>query len=209
MTEDKQLVVRDPELDRLARLGQWLALSESGASTEIAKGASAALRFYYAEQLGLPPLAAAELSVIKGRLFVSAQLLRALAGRHGYRVERADGSDEKACTAYLVKAATGEIVGAASFTIDDAKTAGLIRDGSAWKTHPARMLWARASKNVIVDYAPAVALGLALDDEAAEYRGEIVAETDDADIEWPATDDTEEYEQAVAFSNKTAGGGDE
>src|SRR6185436_15472462 len=60
----------------------------------------------------------------------------------------------------------------ATFTIVDAKTAGLIRNGSAWQTHPGRMLWARASKNVIVDFAPAVALGLALDDEAAEIGGE-------------------------------------
>ena len=79
MSENQQLVVRENRLDDLARLGAWLALSESGASDEKARGAAAALRLYYAAELGLPPLAVAELSVIKGRLFVSAQLMRALA----------------------------------------------------------------------------------------------------------------------------------
>ena len=37
-------------------------------------------------------------------------------------------------------------------------------------THPARMLWARASKNAIVDFAPEVALGIAVDDELQEIE---------------------------------------
>ena len=107
--------------------------------------------------------------MIKGRLFVSAQLLRALAERHGYRVQRIN-SDDTAATAVLER--NGEELGRSTFTIEDAKRAGLIRPNSAWQTHPGRMCWARASKNVIVDYAPGVALGLALDDEAAEYTGQ-------------------------------------
>jgi hypothetical protein len=158
--------VRESRLDDLARLGTWLALSESGSDSEKAKGAAAALRLYYASELGLPPLAAAELSVIHGRLFVSAQLLRALAERHGYRIQRVDDSDT-AATAVLTK---GDVeLGRSTFTIEDAKRAGLVRARSPWETHPARMCWARASKNVIQDYAPGVALGLSLDDEAAEY----------------------------------------
>lgn len=181
MTEDladNLPAVRDVELDRLARLGQWLALSESGSTDPKALGAAAALRLYYAEQLGLPPLAVAELSVIKGRLFVSAQLLRALAEERGYRIERVDANDET-CTAVLSKA--GVELGRATFTIENARTAGLIRNGSAWQSHPGRMLWARASKNAIMDFAPAVALGLALDDEAAEYTGGAVDLSMDAE----------------------------
>jgi len=45
-----------PELDRLARLGQWLAASEAARTDMNTKGAEAALRFYYAEQLELPPI---------------------------------------------------------------------------------------------------------------------------------------------------------
>jgi hypothetical protein len=181
-------VVRDTELEEFRTVGYWLSLSETGEDTPAVKGASAALRLYYAARLELPPLAAQELSVIKGKLSVGAQLMRALAEREGYRVERVESTDET-CTARLYDKGTGQILGETTFTIEDARRAGLIRDRSAWKTHPARMLWARASKNVIVDYAPAVALGMVLDDEVPEITGEIVAETDDADdpdhIDWP------------------------
>lgn len=170
----------DPTLDRLARLGQWLAALEADGRDEKSRGAAAALRFYYAEQLDLPATAVAELTVIKGRLYVSAQLLRALAERSGYRVVRKAG-DDTTCTAALLSPA-GEELGTATFTIEQAQRAGLIRDSSAWKTHPGRMLWARASKNVIVDFAPGVALGIALDDEASEYSGQAVEEADWAPV---------------------------
>lgn len=167
---------RAPELDAIARLGQWLAASEAEQPDANQRGAAAALRIYFARELGLSPLAASELSVIRGRLVVSAKLLRARAAQYGYRVERASG-DENSCTARLIDRSTGEVVGESTFTMEDAKRAGLVRDKSAWKTHPARMLWARASKFVIDDYAPEVSMGLALDDEAAEITGEVVAES--------------------------------
>jgi hypothetical protein len=171
---------RNGRLDDLARLGQWLAWSESGKDDERSKGAAAALRLYYASELGLSPMAAAELTVINGRLFVGAALLRALARRAGYRVQRVTTSDNPiSCTARISVATTGEMLGESTFTIEDARTAGLIRDRSPWKTHPARMLWARASKNVIVDFAPEIALGIALDDELQE-----ISPPPDTDLPW-------------------------
>lgn len=164
MTETA-LVRLAPELDRLARLGSWLAAAEIENPTGEQRGAAAALRMAYAESLGLSLLAASELSIIRGRLVVSAQLLRALADEGGYRIVRAE-STEETCTAELWRG--DEKLGEATFTLNDAKRAGLIRDRSAWTTHPARMLWARASANVIKDFAPAVALGLVTEEEARE-----------------------------------------
>ena len=193
MTVDpnSSLAIRDPELGRIATLGKWLALSETGNDDQQTKGASAALRLYYADKLGLPPLAVAELSVIKGRLVVGAKLLRALAARHGYRVVRTD-SDDKSCTAVLIDMRTGEELGRATFTIDDAKRAGLVRERSAWATHPARMLWARASKFVLDDYAPEVTLGLATADEAAEINNQPAVLEDEIYVS--PIDSTEEYD---------------
>jgi hypothetical protein len=155
------------ELDRYARLGVWLAALESGKQDANSAGAAAALRFYYADSLELPATAVAEITVIKGKLFIGAQLLRALAERGGYRVARLESNDET-CTAVLVVRETGEELGRTTFTLEHAKRAGLIRDGSAWKTHPARMLWARASTLVIRDFAPAVSLGMYGEDEISE-----------------------------------------
>src|SRR5262245_7325832 len=174
------------ELDQFARLGMWLAAAESGQSSPEAKGAAAALRIYYAVQLGLPPLAAAELSVIKGRVFVGAKLLRALAARAGLRVVRVYSTHEK-CTAAVVDRVTGEELGRTDYTIEDAKKAGLIRGGSAWETHPARMLWARASKYALDDYAPEVTLGIWTAEEGDEIAGQptVIDAEDQEDIPWP------------------------
>jgi hypothetical protein len=183
----EEIALRDPELSRIATLGKWLALSETGQDTQQAKGASAALRLYYADKLDLPPLAVAELSVIKGRLVVGAKLLRALAARHGYRVIRTDSSNDS-CTAVLIIADTGQEIGRSTFTMADAKNAGLVRDRSAWQTHPARMLWARASKFVLDDYAPEVSLGIVTDDEMAEIEDEpydVQPLGEEEDIEFP------------------------
>lgn len=191
----EELAVRQvPQLDVLARLGTWLAYAESGNETAEAKGAAAALRLYYAQQLGLPPLAAAELSMIRGKLVVSARLLRAFAHQAGYSVERDPGSNTEICTA-VIRNGTGTELGRATFTLEDARRAHLIRERSAWITHPARMLWARASANVIYDFAPHVALGMVTEEEADEIAGvlvherdEIVDQADDhADVDGPIT----------------------
>jgi hypothetical protein len=154
----------ESELDELARLGSWRALAEQRNPDAKAQGAAGALAFYFARELGLPPLAALELAVVRGRLVVSARLLRALAARQGLRVAVRERSDER-CTVSLVVAATGEELGRSTFTVDDAKRAGLIREGSAWITHPSSMLFARASSRAIYDYAPDVALGLTTQEE--------------------------------------------
>jgi hypothetical protein len=177
MSTTTDLAVRTPELERFRQLGHWLALSESGADNEKTRGAAGALRLYYADQLGLPPLAAAELSVIRGKLVISARLLRALAGRHGYRVVKGKSSSE-GCQAQLLDR-NGQILGESIFTLEDAKRAGLIRDKSAWVSHPARMCWARASANVIYDTVPEVALGLITVDEANEIEDRPTPPPDD------------------------------
>jgi len=190
LIEDVQAVqtVQDTTTTQLAELrtlGYWLALAESGGSSEKERGAAAALRFYFARELGLPPLAAAEVSVIRGRLTVGAKLLRALAARQGYKVARAEGSDATSCTAILLRG--GQEVGRYTFTIDQAKQAGLVKPNSAWDSYPERMLWQRASKFVLDDYAPDVTLGIWSDDEAAEIEPEQDwSETydDDVDVEF-------------------------
>jgi hypothetical protein len=180
--------VRDPDIERFRVVGWWLAQAESGGDDAKARGAGAALRLFYANELGLPPLAASEISIIKGKLVLGAKLLRAMAIRHGYRVAKIDSTPE-ACTAAVVRLDTGEELGRTTFTIDDAKTAGLIRERSAWITHPARMLWARAAKFALDDYAPEVTLGIYTEDEAAEIDGQpapVPADTagEPEDAEW-------------------------
>ena len=182
--------VSTPELDRFARVGKWLASAEIEKPSE-SKQMAAALRLFYAESLDLSPLAAAELSMINGRLQVSSQLLRALARRAGYLVASTYLDDQK-CTAQLISRDTGQVLGEATYTMEDARRAGLAGKDN-YKRNPARMMWARAPGNVIKDFAPEVALGMVTDEEAPEVLGDV----DDIDFDViPASpiDQTDEYE---------------
>ena len=167
------------DLERFRQLGRWLSLAELDSETAESRGAAAALRFALADALNVSPTAAlTELSFIHGRLNLSAQLVRAMAAREGYRVKRVELTDER-CTAALVELATGELLGEVTYTMEDARTAGLIRDRSGWKSNPQRMLWARASKRVVDDFAPEVSLGITTPEEEEEIALAGYAAADD------------------------------
>jgi hypothetical protein len=153
-------------------LGHWLGLAEGGDNATPAQQAAGALRLYFLHQMDLPLWAAPELTMLRGKLYMSAALLRYLADRSGYRVVRVESSDES-CTATIVHKRTGETVGSSTFTLADAKRAGLIRTGSAWQTYPERMLWARASTFAIRDHLPEVGIGLGAEDERFEVLGQV------------------------------------
>lgn len=153
-------------LDTAARLGMWLAAAESGSKDPKALGMAAALRIAYAGSLGLPAHAASEVYVIKGNLTLSSKLLRALAHQHGIRVLRVDETPES-CTAAVVDAHGNEL-GRTTFTLDQARKMGL--SGTNWTNNPDRMLWARASKRALDDFAPWVTVGVLTDDEAAHLE---------------------------------------
>jgi hypothetical protein len=193
----------DPDIQRIARLGQWLAASEQRDPSPAEQGAAAALRLWLAQELGLPLRAASELSIVRGRLVVSVQLLRALARQAGYRVDRVELTDES-CTAAVIDQDTGKELGRSTFTMADADRAGLIKERGGWQTYPQRMLWARAAGWAIKDTIPEVALGLVLHEEADEVRGGygvIEAEAIPVDeLEQDETPEPTEPEPAAAAS---------
>lgn len=151
-------------LDVAARLGMWLAAAESGSKDPKAMGMAAALRIAYAGSLGLPAHAAAEVYVIKGNLTLSAKLCRALAHNHGLRVTKVEET-ATSCTAAVIDGA-GKELGRYTYTLDMAKKAGL--SGDNWTKIPDRMMFARASKRALDDYAPWVTVGVMSAEEAEE-----------------------------------------
>lgn len=153
------------DLDHSARLGMWLAAAESNSNDPKAKGMAAALRIEYARLLDLPPHAAQEIHVIKGNLTLSAKLCRALAHNHGLRVTKVEET-ATSCTAAVIDARTGKELGRYTYTLEMAKKAGL--SGDNWTKIPDRMMWARASKRVLDDFAPWVTTGIASSEEMEE-----------------------------------------
>jgi hypothetical protein len=139
----------------------WLAAAESGSKDPNALGMAAALRIAYASSLGLPAHAASEVYIIKGNLTLSSKMLRALAHQHGITVQRIEET-ATSCTAAVVDA-SGKELGRTTFTLDQAKKMGL--SGTNWQNNPDRMLWARASKRALDDFAPWVTVGVLVADE--------------------------------------------
>jgi len=174
-------------------LGWWIANAEGTATPQA--GSAGALRFFYAEALELPPLAAQELWIDqRGKLNVSVKLLRAVAEMRGYLVRPVEWTDQ-ACTAVLL--VDGEELGRYTFTIEQARRAGLVKDRSAWVTFPERMLFARAAGFLLNTYAPGLMLGMETADEletadvpwrgsgppysATDFHGDHEPEMDDED----------------------------
>ena len=147
------------DLQRLWKLGQWLALTEGELTRQ--SQAAATMRWFLATDLDLPLSAALEIHIIDGRPYFSARLLRILAIRHGYRIVPGPDSGDEVCTAILIDDSTGTELGAATYRIEDAQRAGLA-DKRNYQRDPASMLWARAARRVLDYYAPNVLFALRL-----------------------------------------------
>ena len=162
-----QLVAKatNPKLDVFARMGTWLAAAEAGANDKNGMAMSAALRMAYADSLGLPLHAASEVYLIKGTFTLSSKLCRAQAIRHGLRVTRVDETEDS-CTAAVIEIATGKELGRTTYTYAEAQKAGLT--GTNWQKNRGRMMWARASKRVLDDFAPHVTVGVMTYEEAID-----------------------------------------
>lgn len=163
------------QLDGFARLGMWMAAAESGSKDPKAMGMAAAARIAYCDYLGLPPHAASEIHLINGNFTLSSKMLRALAHKHGLRVEKVDETPVSVTAAVIDK--DGKELGRREFTMEMAKRRGL--SGKNWTTMPERMLWARASKIVLDDCAPWVTVGVLLDDEAEQLDAAVPFDSDE------------------------------
>lgn len=82
------------------------------------------------------------MNCISGRVQVSPVMMGALARRAGHKIEIIR-HDESICKLKGTRSDTGDTV-TVSFSIDDAKRAGIYNANSPWGKYPADMLWARA-----------------------------------------------------------------
>jgi len=96
---------------------------------------------------------------VQGRPVVDSTLQRAMARNAGYDVRVTEASDTKATVRVLVNGTT--VVGTASYTIDEAKAAGLTGKDN-WKKHTTDMLVARATTRAIKWFCAEALIGGAL-----------------------------------------------
>ncbi|MER5785779.1 hypothetical protein ABT104_29290 [Streptomyces mobaraensis] len=103
----------------------------------------------FAESLGLHPMVAITgVHVIEGKPTASSALISALVRRAGHRL-RVKG-DATSATAQIIRADDPDWVFEVTFTIEDARRAGLLGK-DVWKKYPASMLKARALSAVARD----------------------------------------------------------
>jgi hypothetical protein len=124
----------------------------------------------YGETLGITPMAAITgVHVIEGKPSASAALISGLVRRAGHKL-RVTG-DAFSATAQIIRADDPDYTFSVTFTIEDARTAGLTGK-AVWKNYPASMLKSRAITQVARDACEEILFGLHYTPE------ELGAETD-------------------------------
>lgn len=112
----------------------------------------------WGRELGLSPIAAMkEIYVVHGQPSLSAKSMLGLARKAGHRV-RIKGEDQQA-TCEIVRADDPEYTHSVTYTLDDAKRAGLL-GGTGWKNNPKTMLRWRAASECIRMACPEVLGGI-------------------------------------------------
>jgi hypothetical protein len=117
-----------------------------------------------AESLGITPFQAIQgIDVIKGKMSLSAEMMRALILRDGHTL-RVDVLTENGCRLLVARWEHPDEVQQFDYTIEDAKRAGL--SGGNWAAHPKAMLLARCTTMAARAVFPDVIGGMAATEEA-------------------------------------------
>ena len=119
-------------IGRVLAASRYFGVTEEQAITQVMMGA----------ELGLSPVASLTgIHVVQGRPEVGAHLIAGAIARHPHYDYRVTEHTRERCTIAFYK--DGEERGANTFSLEDAKRAGLANKG-VWRSHPKAMLFARA-----------------------------------------------------------------
>lgn len=112
-------------------------------------------------ELGIPPIASMkDIYIVKGKVSLSAMLIASLikkSKKYNFKVKT---HTEEVCVIEFLELLVDkyEVIGTSSFSIEDAKKAGLTSNDT-WKKYPRNMLWARAISNGARWYTPDIFSG--------------------------------------------------
>jgi hypothetical protein len=123
-------------------------------------------------EIGLPPMFAIQkIAVINGRPSIWGDAVPALLWARGFKIhEHSEGEGDKLVAHCVVTRPSGDLV-ARSFSVAQAKKAGLWGKSGPWSQYPDRMLQMRARGLACRDGAPDVLSGLYLAEETQEIDG--------------------------------------
>ena len=163
-------IVPFTSFDELRQIGAVLA--KSGFFQDSSDEAKAVVKVLAGRELGIGPIEAMTgINIVKGRVALSANLMAAQIKRHpdyDYRVTEL--TDQKCSIEFFQR---GENLGVSTFTVEDAKRAGLIGKDT-YRQYPRNLLFARAMSNGAKWYCPDAFAGPTYtpDELGAEVDGE-------------------------------------
>lgn len=161
------LVGPQDDLEQAFRLAKALAQSQLVPESLRGKPSDILVIVLYGQELNLPPMQAMQvIDVVKGRPTLRANLWVALTRKAGHKVRIVESTNES-CTVTVIRKDDPDGPITATYTMADAKQAGLTTN-SNYQKNPKAMLYARAASTAIRQAAPEVAMGFSDDYELNE-----------------------------------------
>jgi hypothetical protein len=154
---------------------------DSGYFKDLRSIAQAVVRIKAGEELGLGPMASIKgvwINDRSGQPELHANVMAALIKRSPKYDFRVSTSDASGCV--LAWFEGGQAVGQSSFTMVEAKQAGLVRPKGPWETYPKAMCFNRALSQGAKMYAADAFMGLPI-----YYQGETSSDTPQVTVEQP------------------------
>ena len=160
----------------------------------------AAFRILYGRELGMSVFQSIMgIDIIQGRPGLKAGTVASLIQRSGRYEYRVSDWDHTKCVVEFLDG--GMVLGKSIFTIDDAKRAGVYKEGSNWSKYPKAMLFARAITQGARAYCPSIFFGpVYSSEELADGGGEVI----DIEIAQPIATAAQEPEETPAKPVKAA-----
>jgi len=159
---------------------------QSGMFPDIKSAAQALVKIQAGSELGFSPIySMTKIYIVKSRVMVSAEALGAMvkrSGRYDYKIIKLDNE-----TCELEFTDNGKAVYLSRFTMQDARTAGIISDGSGWQKWPRAMLMSKALSQGARAVCPHVIAGTYTPEDMGysvnPETDQLVPETPEAEIE--------------------------
>jgi hypothetical protein len=147
-------------LNQINFIGQTMA--KSGMFPDVTDGAKALVKILAGKEIGVTPFQSmTNIHVILGKATMGANLMAAKvkgSGKYDYRVM--DLTNETCSILFKQRDSLAEggwaDLGKFTYSLEDAKRAGLVTTGSSWEKYPSNMLFARAISSGVRIYCPDV-----------------------------------------------------
>jgi len=165
---------REMTLPDTIKLGDVLAKSRRFGDVQSAH--QAVVQILAGRELGIGPITSmTKIYIVKGKVCLSAEIMAGQIKKdkeYDYHIKNLTNEE---CV--ITFSQNGKEIGVSTFTMDDAKRAGVLKEGSGWQKFPRNMLFARAMSNGCRWFAPHLISGAYTPEEMGttiDQKGEVI-----------------------------------